>query len=216
MPPLNTTVFLICPGVTDWHRDDKLLGRRDIPLNQEGKAQAEHLAQALDGIHIAEVISSPLQRALQTADVIGRRFGIETARDNRLIDFHLGAWEGKPASAILDTPEYQQFLSAPMNAAIPGGDNHEDVKRRAVAAIEQALEDNPSGAAIAIITHARVIRLLLAHYMAAPPATYHQIQLGPASLSVLQFSHDSHLARVVAVNWRGSLPPLLAGGEQAL
>lgn len=214
MPALDTKVFLIHHGTTDWHRDGKLLGRRDIPLNEEGQAQAQRMAEALDGVRIAEVISSPLQRALQTAELIGKRFDIELARDNRLIDFHLGLWEGKSPDAVMDSPAYQQFLADPVAASMPEGESFQEVKRRAVAAVEQALEDNPSGAAIAIITHARVIRVLLTHYMAAPPATYHRLQLNPASLSVLLFSHDSTMPHVLAVNWTGPLDSLLTLNEQ--
>jgi broad specificity phosphatase PhoE len=214
VPQLDTTVFLIHHGITDWHQDGKLLGRRDIPLNEEGKAQARHVAEALDGIRLVELIASPLQRALQTAEVIGKRFDIELARDNRLIDFHLGLWEGKSPEAAVDTPAYQQFLADPVAASMPEGESYQEVKRRAVAAVEQALEDNPSGTSIAIITHARVVRVLLTHYMAAPPATYHRLQINPASISVLSFPHDSSHPRVLAVNWTGPLTTLLAPGEQ--
>ena len=214
MPSLETTVFLIHHGTTDWHRDSKLLGRRDIPLNEEGVAQAERLAEALDGIRIAEVISSPLQRALHTAEIIGKRFDIETARDNRIIDFKLGDWEGQSPGSILDTEEYRQFLANPLSTSMPQGESYQEVKRRAVGAVEQSIEDNPSGAAIAIITHARVVRVLLTHYMGAPPATYHRLQVNPGTISVLSFSHDSHLPHVRAVNWTGNLAAMLALSEQ--
>lgn len=214
MTALETTVFLIHHGTTDWHRDGKLLGRRDIPLNEEGLAQAQRLAETLDGIRLAEVISSPLQRALHTAELIGKRFDMETARDNRLIDFKLGAWEGQSPDAVVDTEEYRQFLANPLATSMPQGESFQEVKRRAVGAVEQSIEDNPSGAAIAIITHARVVRVLLTHYLGAPPATYHRIQISPGSISVLSFSHDSNLPHVRAVNWTGNLSALLALSEQ--
>jgi broad specificity phosphatase PhoE len=211
---LETTVFLIHPGATNWHRDGLLLGRRDIVMNEHGKAQAERVAAWLAETRIAEVIASPLQRAVQTASAIGQRFGIDVARDHRFIDFHIGEWEGKPPAEVLASDAYQQFAANPMDVRVPGGETLHEVKKRAVAAVEQVLEDNPAGSTIAIVTHARVIRVLLTHYMGAPPSAYHCLRIHPGSISVLAFSHESHRPRIVAVNWSGDLPDILGEPEQ--
>ncbi|MCG8421759.1 MAG: histidine phosphatase family protein [Proteobacteria bacterium] len=197
---MDTKVFLIRHGVTDWHREGKLLGRRDIPLNADGIAQAQRAADGLVGIALAEVISSPLQRALHTAQIVARQFGIEVARDHRLIDFEVGHWSGMRLDDIAVTAAYREFLANPLSTHIPGGENLEQVRKRAVDAIEQALEDNPPGADIAAVTHSGVIRVLLAHYLGAPPATYHRLQVSSASISVLAFS-DDQLPRVLTCNW---------------
>jgi broad specificity phosphatase PhoE len=202
---LDTKVFLIRHGVTDWHRDGKLLGQRDIPLNDDGRAQAERAAEGLDGIPIAEVISSPLLRALQSAEAIGERVGIEVARDPRLTDLRVGKWEGRPYDDIAATEEYQSYLADPLTQRIPGGESLGEVQRRATAAIEQALADNPSGDAIAVVTHAGVIRILLAHYLGSAAGNYHRIRVSPGSISVLSFADDRELPRVLAVNWCPSL-----------
>ncbi|WP_428269713.1 histidine phosphatase family protein [Haliangium sp.] len=207
-------MFLIHHGVTDWHRDGKLLGRRDVPMNDAGRAQADRIANWLDGVGIAEVIASPLQRAVQTAEIIGKHVGIDLARDHRLIDLHLGQWEGKNPQEVLESDAYQQFLANPMSSSAPAGESFHEVKTRAVAAVEQALEDNPAGSAVAVVTHSRVIRVLLTHYMAAPPATYHCLRIHPGTVSVLAFSHDSQRPRVLALNWAASLSELLGRTEQ--
>jgi broad specificity phosphatase PhoE len=211
---LETTVFLIHPGATNWHRDGLLLGRRDIVMNEQGKAQAERVAGWLADTRIAEVIASPLQRAVQTAAAIGNRFGIDVARDHRFIDFHIGQWEGKPPAEVMASDEYQEFAANPMDTRVPGGETLHEVKKRAVAAVEQVLEDNPSGSTIAIVTHARVIRVLLTHYMGAPPGAYHCLRIYPGTISVLAFSYESHRPRIVAVNWSANLPDILVEPEQ--
>jgi broad specificity phosphatase PhoE len=175
-----------------------------MALNAEGLEQAAAAAEGLAGAHIAEVISSPLVRALQTAELIGKKFGIEVARDPRLIDFRVGRWEGMTYDDIEASPEYQRFLANPLSERIPGGENLGEVETRAVAAIDQALEDNPSGDAIAVITHAGIIRVLLAHYLGSPAANYHRIRVSPGSVSVLSFADDRELPRVLAVNWTSS------------
>jgi broad specificity phosphatase PhoE len=197
---VDTKVFLIRHGDTDWHEQGRFLGRRDRPLSERGQAQSERILTALEGINIREVIASPLQRALQTAEVIGKRYQMDIARDSRLTDMHMGAWEGKTQAELADTPEYQQFLSAPHGAPVPGGENLEQVRRRAVAGIEQVLADSATGDTVAVVTHSTIIRTLLVHYMSAPPATFHRLCISPGSASILSFAHDE-VARILAVNW---------------
>jgi phosphoserine phosphatase len=91
---VETRVFLIRHGVSDWHRERRVLGQRDIGLNAQGIEQAKALAQNLSGILVAEVISSPILRAVQTAEIVAHSFDTQIARDPRLTDFRVGKWEG--------------------------------------------------------------------------------------------------------------------------
>ncbi len=203
-------VFLVRHGVTDWHDQGKVLGQRDIPLNATGTAQAEAVAEALSKVKIADVISSPLVRAVQTAELIGQRFGIQVARDPRFNDFRVGKWEGMKYEDISASPEYQRFLADPMSERIPGGgESMADIRKRAVGGVEQSIEDCPSGDGMVIVTHAGLIRVLLTHYAGSNPANYHRIRVSPASVSVLSFSDDRQLPRILAMNWRASLTDVL-------
>jgi broad specificity phosphatase PhoE len=206
---LETTVFLIRHGVTAWHAEGRVLGQRDIPLSAAGVAQAEEAAVALAGVKMSEVLSSPLQRAIQTAEIIGQQAGIEVARDPRLIDFQLGKWTGMTYADVATNEEYQRFLRQPESERIPGGESLEDIRKRSVAAIDQALRDNPTGDALAIVTHAGIIRVLVTHYMGSPPANYHRVRVSPGSITILGFSDDRELPRVLAVNLVGSIQRVL-------
>ncbi len=207
---MDTKVFLVRHGVTDWHDEGKVLGQRDIPLNARGTAQAEAVANALSEIKIADVISSPLVRAVQTAELISEKFGIQIARDPRFIDFRVGKWEGMKYEDISASPEYQRFLADPMSERIPGGgEGMADIRKRAVGGVEQSLEDCPSGDGIVIVTHAGLIRVLLTYYAGSNPANYHRIRVSPASVSVLSFSDDRQLPRILATNWCHSLTDVL-------
>lgn len=209
--PLETTVLLIRHGVTPWHAERRVLGQRDIPLAPEGIEQSHDVARALGGVKLAEVLSSPLQRAVQTAEIIGRAVGIEVARDPRLTDFKVGSWTGLGYEEVAASGEYQAFLRRPDAAAMPGGEKLEEIQRRAIAAVEQALSDSPTGDALAIVTHAGIIRVLLTHYMGSPVANYHRIRVSPGSISILSFADDRQLPRVLAVNLAGSIDRVLKG-----
>jgi broad specificity phosphatase PhoE len=208
---VQTIVYLVRHGVTDWHREGKLTGQRDIALNDDGVAQGDRAADALGTVPIAEVLSSPLLRALQTAEIIGRRFSIEVARDPRLTDIRVGAWEGMSYDQIAMSDEYRRFLADPLAERIPGGEQLEEVRRRAVSAIEQALTDNPSGDGICVVTHAGIIRLLICHYLGAPLGTYHRVRVSPGSVTAVGFAGDGSTPRVLAVNWERDLAAAVHG-----
>ena len=91
---METTVYLVRHGVTDWHRDRRVLGQRDIGLNALGLSQAHNVANALAERPITEILSSPMLRAVQTAEIVAAPFKTEVARDPRLADFRVGKWEG--------------------------------------------------------------------------------------------------------------------------
>lgn len=203
---METRVYLIRHGITDWHRERRVLGQRDIGLNPHGIAQAHKLASLLHEIPIGEVVSSPMLRAVQTGEIIATQFGIEVARDPRLADFRVGKWEGMSYDEVSASPEYQRFLADPMSERIPGGENLGQVRDRAISAVEQVLEDAPAGESVAIVTHAGIVRVILAHYLGTQLANYHRLRVAPASMSVLSFRDPRELPRVLAVNWQ----PLLA------
>lgn len=206
---METTVFLIRHGVTDWHRERKVLGQRDVGLNAEGILQAQAAARALAEVPIGEVLTSPMLRAVQTAEVIAGQYGIEVARDPRLADFRVGRWEGMSYDEVSRSPEYQRFLADPMSERIPGGEDLKQIRDRAVGAVEQALEDAPAGESVAVITHAGIVRVVLTHYLGSNPANYHRLRVAPGSISILSFADDRDLPRVMAVNWKGSVKEVL-------
>ena len=88
------TIYLLRHGQTQWNAEGgKYLGRTDLPLTDIGLRQAQDAAQQLAGISFTAVYSSPLQRALHTAQIAGG--GAAVVTDDRLVETDFGAWEGK-------------------------------------------------------------------------------------------------------------------------
>lgn len=203
--PVPTTVYLVRHGVTDWHREHRVLGHRDLGLSEAGRAQADAAALALADQPISEVLASPLLRALETAERLAAPRKIQVARDKRLIEMTAGKWEGLTTSEIAATPEYQRFLADPDADAVPGGERLSQVRDRAMRALEQALTDTPAGEAIAIVSHASILRLLVATALGAPPTAYHRLHLAPGSVSVLQVDGVGALPRLLVMNWLPSV-----------
>ena len=92
-------------GQTRWNSQNRVLGRTDIPLNETGIEQAKGLAEKAASLGIDIIISSPLKRARQTADIVGDALGLSVLTDERLTEFDFGAFEG----ASRADAEYQRL-----------------------------------------------------------------------------------------------------------
>ena len=110
-------------GETAWNKQGRMQGATDIPLNETGREQARLAAGTLAGVHIDRIISSPMARAAETADVVAAAKGLTPTRDDRLKERYFGAFDGMRLSEIreqhgvgdgvsiwsLDSPEAEPF-----------------------------------------------------------------------------------------------------------
>jgi broad specificity phosphatase PhoE len=208
---MYTTLFLVRNADTDFTRDGRVAGRRDIALSAAGRAQAGELRDRLLAAkhEVGEILASPLPRAVETAEIVASAFGHGVVRDPRLIDFDAGRWEAQSHKEIGASPEYQRFIANPVDESIPGGEKIGDVRDRIVAAVSQALADNELGANILIISHAGPLRVLLAHYLGMNLVHYHRLRLSPASLSILRFESEAGVPRVLTINCTADPGPAL-------
>ena len=97
--PLRPFLYLR-HGETAWNREGRMQGATDIPLNETGRAQAHAAAETLRDVHIDRIISSPMARAAETADIVGAAKGLVPTRDERLKERYFGAFDGLLLSEI--------------------------------------------------------------------------------------------------------------------
>jgi broad specificity phosphatase PhoE len=206
-----TTLYLVRNADTDFTRDGRVAGRRDIGLSAAGRRQAEELRDRLvAGKHdFIEIMASPLPRAVETAEILAAPLGHGVVRDPRLIDFDAGRWEGQKHADVGATAEYQKFIVNPVDESIPGGERIDAVRDRVVNAVSQALADNELGSNILIISHAGPLRVLLAHYLGMNLVHYHRLRLSPASMSILRFESEAGVPRILTINCTAEPGPAL-------
>ena len=205
-------MFLLRSGETDWDRARRLPGRRDLGLAEAGRAQAEISRHLLAALRIDELLCSPLQRAIETAEMIAAPHKVPVARDTRLTAMHFGRWEGMSQDELAHDDRYRAFLDNPLHVQCFEGESLSDVRARALAAVDQALEGNEIGANIILVTHASVIRVLLLHFLGMPPSSYHQIHIARGAATVLRFASDWAPPRLLAINVCERLDLLLREG----
>ena len=106
------TIMLIRHGDTDWNVEEIFRGRADIELNETGIKQAQLLAKYLGGVPIEAVYSSPLKRALKTAEIIAPLHNVDVMPSQELTDLDYGEWQGLSHDAVKDRYKtlYEKWL----------------------------------------------------------------------------------------------------------
>jgi broad specificity phosphatase PhoE len=178
-----TRILLIRHGSAD------LLGRvlygrmPGVHLNKEGQRQAQETGETLKvRCTIDAVISSPLERATETAHFIAAPQGVAVATEEGLNELEFGAWVGKPFSELNDLDQWRQFNKHRSMMRAPGGESLMDVQARAWRSLEN-ISAHHRNATVAAITHGDVIRCLLMLLLGMPLDHILRLEIGPASVS---------------------------------
>jgi broad specificity phosphatase PhoE len=151
------TIVLARHGETDWNRQRRFQGRADPPLNDAGREQATALGDLLAGEPVAAIYSSPLRRALETAAILGERFGLPIETLDGLLEIDTGSWTG------LTRGEVEQRFPQAYGRWIdhgPGwedGESYEQVEERVAATLDQLSRRHPDDVVLAV-THSAPIR----------------------------------------------------------
>ncbi|MGB7538207.1 MAG: histidine phosphatase family protein [Anaerolineales bacterium] len=198
-----TVLLLIRHGETDW-LGTQLAGRLpDIHLNEAGRAQAEALAVMLRPIPLKMIYSSPLERALETAEPTARAAGKRIIEDERLQEVDFGELTGKPFTELRGMSIWQDIHHTPAMVRYPGGESLSEAQDRAVRMVEELRGVEDAGI-VACFTHADTIRLTLAHLLHMPLAAYHTLVADPASISVVFITRKA--VRVAGINLPAGSP----------
>lgn len=160
-------VLLARHGRTNLNASGRLRGRLNPPLDEVGRAEAEALASALEGLGIGCVVSSPLSRSLQTAAPIATKCAVPLDTDDRLTDRDYGSWAGEFPDELI-----RRFGSI---EDAPGVEDDETFSTRIVAAVTDIALTAREGAAV-IVAHDAVNRYVLSQLVPAlgPPGAIPQ------------------------------------------
>lgn len=167
----STTLYFVRHGETDYNRRRIMQGRRiDAELNATGYAQAEALAQRFAEVPLEAVYSSTLKRAAATADAIAARH--PDAPRHRLADLDEMSWgiyEGEPVTEVIEPvfkEMYAQWERGVFDHRVEDGESILDVQARALQAVDHIVAHHP-GETVAVVTHGRFLRVLLASLLEA-------------------------------------------------
>lgn len=198
-------LLLIRHGATDW-ADKRLSGwLPDIHLNEVGRAQVEALPGRLAGIPLAAVYSSPLERALETAQPLADAYQLTVQVRQGLIEAGCGEWAGRTIEELKREELWPLLHLYPSGVRFPGGEALRETQGRMVAELD-AIRDAHPGQTVAVVSHADPIKMALAHYTGVPLDLYHRFSISPASITILSMARYG--PSLVCMNHTESLPAL--------
>lgn len=182
-----TVAMILRHGETPLSVEKRFSGRGDAALTDRGVAQAEAAAARLVGLGLDAIVSSPLRRTRQTAEIVGAQVGAEVLVEDGFAETDFGEWEGATFGEIgKRSPEQLRAWIADPNLAPPGGESMADTAKRVHDARLRTIAAHPA-AKILVVTHVTPIKLLLRDAMDAPLHTVFRIHIDPASLSLIDW-----------------------------
>jgi broad specificity phosphatase PhoE len=180
-------VVLVRHGETEWSRSGQHTGRTDIPLTEDGRKQGERVKDALAGRRFALVLTSPLQRAAETARLAG--YGDVATQRDELMEWDYGAYEGRKTVDIREeAPGWTLWRDG-----VPEGETAEEVGAR----VDRLLEDvRAADGDVLLFGHGHLLRVLAARWLGLPPTDGRLLALDPATISVLGYEREAPVVRL--------------------
>lgn len=198
---MNTRVFLVRHGATVLSAEDRFAGAVDVPLSDEGRAQARALGARIVSEPLAAAYASPMVRAVETARLIAAGRGIEPRVEPDIREIGHGRWEEKTRDEVKAAwpDEYARWSLDPFTFAPAGGETGLAVLARALPAFLGIVARHPGGTVL-VVSHKATIRLLIGHFLGVELHGYRdKLEQSPCGLNILEVKEGGE-ARVVLYN----------------
>ncbi|MCP4418219.1 MAG: MSMEG_4193 family putative phosphomutase [Chloroflexi bacterium] len=202
-----TTIILVRHGENDWVKENRLAGWIEgIHLNENGRKQATAAAKRLANLPIKAIYSSPVLRCRETADFIATAQNLPVTELETVGEVRYGEWEGKKIKKLSKKKAWFTVQFFPSRMQFPSGDSLREVQARGVDALETLAAAHDNSDIIVVVSHADLIKLVLAYYLGVHIDLFQRIIISPASMSVLHLSGNG-MVRVGRINDDGPLQP---------
>ena len=197
-------LLLVRHGETEWNRVSRFQGGIDVPLNDNGRAQAQQAAEFLKDVPIDFAISSPMLRPKETAEsILQPHPNVQLELQEEFREINHGLWEGKLESEIKQ--EYadllRQWQTAPETVQMPEGENLQQVWDRAVAcwdAIAQSVGVSDTKLTTGlVVAHDAINKVILCHVLSLSPASIWCIKQGNGAVTVIDYPHGLEKAPIL-------------------
>ena len=186
------TLLLIRHGRTDANANGVLAGRTPgVVLDEVGRTTTESLAKRLEAVNIAQVVSSPLERTLETASILFTK-DVEIALEDRLLECDYGDWQGAKLSDLSVNELWPIVQQRPDEMIFPNGESMNDMSSRACVAVREwdskLSSAHGENVVWAAISHGDIIKAICADAMGLPLRKFQSLLIEPASVSVIHYS----------------------------
>jgi probable phosphoglycerate mutase len=184
-------LYLVRHGETAWNKEEVFRGRKDVPLNGTGEKQAQLTGHYFLSKGIARIFSSPLGRAIQTAEGISKATKIPIEVMDELTDMNFGTWEGLTLREVekLYPEELKVWQQSPHKFHVPDGESLGDVRRRVAKGIQKVLT-GPE-APIVLVSHRVVCKIIVLYALMIQNRYFWNMRFDPASVTLIEKTGDA-------------------------
>jgi len=205
-------ILVVRHGETDHNKNNILQGHLDVPLNETGVEQAKQLSTWLERrFKIDHLYSSPLSRALKTAELVAEKQKTPLTILDGLKEIDVGLWQGltNEECKALHPDVCQKLREDGLYTRRPGGESYWDLYQRTSAIMESVVSEHHQGV-VCLVTHGGCVRTIIAHAMGASPEVFafnSGLMVGNTSLSLIEYLHPIKRWQVRTVNATCHLVP---------
>ncbi len=182
-----TGIILARHGETEWNVGEIFRGRIDIELNETGLKQAKLLAEYLGKVKIDVIYSSPLKRALKTAEIIAsyHKLDVDIAPD--LTDFNFGKWQSLSHQEVRDKYKklYTEWINHPDRVKMPAGESLEDVRKRARGVVARVIARYAE--TVVLVSHRVVNKVLICALLGLDNSHFWNIKLDTCGITIFTY-----------------------------
>ena len=195
-------LLLIRHGENDYVKTGKMAGRiPGVHLNEKGQKQAQALSEALKDVPLKALYSSPLERAMETAQPIADSHKLTIVQEPSLMDTDIGAWQGKSLKMLRLTKVWKIVQNSPSRFRFPGGESFVEAQTRYVGTLERIIQKHHKPQeVVAVVFHADPIKLAVAHFLGMPLDHFQRLSCDTGSLTAIFVSEMG--ANLVKLNQR--------------
>ena len=186
-------IVLVRHGQTKWNVAEIFRGRTDIGLNETGTKQAELLAEYLNEVKIDAIYSSPLKRALKTAEPVAENHKLDVEIATDLIDFNYGKWQGLSHREVKRKYKelYAQWITNPHLVKMPDGESLDDVKERAMQIVNRVI--NKYEGTAALISHHVVNKVLICALLGLNNSHFWNIKQDTGGITTFAYENEKFI-----------------------
>jgi len=189
---MGVKLFLIRHGQTESNAQGRYQGSMDTNLTQAGVKQARLAKKYLSRVKFSNIYSSPLKRAVDTAEILVKGTGLKVMIRENLKELNFGKWEGLKFEEIntIYRQDYQDWLADPFKNPPTGGENFGELIARASEEINKIVAENPEGSSIAVVTHGGVILSLIVKWLKIPSECWRSLIQRQGAINVVVIDRD--------------------------
>jgi probable phosphomutase (TIGR03848 family) len=194
-------LLLIRHGENEFVKTGKMAGRLPgVHLNERGRQQAADLAEALKNVPLKAIYSSPLERALETAEPIAQARKLEIQHRPDLMENDIGKWQGRSLKALSRLKKWKIVQRAPSRFTFPEGESFPQTQTRIITCLDGIAASHKPRDIVAAVFHADPIKLAVAHYLGMPLDHFQRLACDTGSVTVLYVSEMG--AHILKLNQR--------------